>query len=110
MDKGHSGQRRYHAHDPEVLEAVGCLYCPSLSSINFMLPRYVAKLATIPNRRDTAINLKYSLPLVEQRIADMTRKLNDKSFNYETPVSSLQPFWLIKISERSSYRMSFSLG
>ncbi|KAL0062050.1 hypothetical protein AAF712_011128 [Marasmius tenuissimus] len=87
-------------------------------AIMHMIPKflkpYVARLATIPNRRDTATNLKHSLPLVEQRIADMTRKLNDKTFDYEAPDELLT--WMIQESfkrstesERSAYSLAYRL-
>ncbi|KAJ8081512.1 hypothetical protein PM082_007357 [Marasmius tenuissimus] len=87
-------------------------------AIMHMIPKflkpYIARLATIPNRRDTATNLKHSLPLVEQRIADMTRKLNDKTFDYEAPDELLT--WMIQESfkrstesERSAYSLAYRL-
>jgi hypothetical protein len=47
----------------------------------------LAWFITIPNRRDTKINMKHTIPLVQQRIHDMNRKLQDPSYRYEEPVS-----------------------
>ncbi|KAK7041459.1 hypothetical protein VNI00_009325 [Paramarasmius palmivorus] len=61
----------------------------------FMKP-YLARLITYRNRKDTQMFMKHALPVVEQRIADMTRKLNDKNFDYEPPNELLT--WLIRES------------
>ena len=56
--------------------------------------RALAWFVTIPNRRDTNINMKHTVPLVQQRINDMQRKLQDPSYRYEEPVSPWFPLRL----------------
>lgn len=49
--------------------------------------RAVAWFATMPNRRHSAIAMKYLQPLIQQRLNDMVRKKDDPTFAYEEPVS-----------------------
>jgi hypothetical protein len=56
----------------------------------------VAWFATIPNWRDTAIDLRHALPLVEQRIREMNQVLKDPEGRYEAPDELLS--WMIKES------------
>lgn len=51
-----------------------------------MIYSAVAWFATIPNRRNSAIAMKYLLPLVEKRMEDMNRKKADPNYAFEEPV------------------------
>lgn len=46
----------------------------------------VAWFATMPNRRNSGIAMKYLQPLIQERIENTTRKQNDPTFAYEEPV------------------------
>uniref|UniRef100_A0A0W0EXB6 Cytochrome p450 n=2 Tax=Moniliophthora roreri TaxID=221103 RepID=A0A0W0EXB6_MONRR len=61
----------------------------------FMKP-YLARFITYRNRQDTKMFMKHALPVVTQRIENMTRKLNDKTFEYEAPNELLT--WMIQES------------
>jgi len=87
-------------------------------AILHMIPKFLksalAWFVTIPNRRDTKINMKHTVPLVQQRIYDMNRKLQDPSYKYEEPNDFLT--WMVRESfkrttpqERSAPALAYRL-
>jgi len=76
--------------------------------------RALAWFITIPNRRDTSINMKHTVPLVQQRINDMNRKLQDPSYKYEEPNDFVT--WMVResfkrttVQERSAPALAYRL-
>ncbi|KAF9269898.1 cytochrome P450 [Marasmius fiardii PR-910] len=70
------------------------------SAMMHMFPKFlkphVSKLVTYKNRRDARISMKHTLPLVEERIANLTRAQNDKTFEYDAPNDLIT--WMVKES------------
>ncbi|KAK1226155.1 hypothetical protein PQX77_010865 [Marasmius sp. AFHP31] len=60
------------------------------------LKRHVSKLVTYKNRRDARVSMKHTLPLVEERLANMTRAREDKTFEYEAPNDLIT--WMVQES------------
>ncbi|KAG7094626.1 hypothetical protein E1B28_005450 [Marasmius oreades] len=88
------------------------------SAVMHMFPKFlkphVSKLVTYKNRRDARVSIKHTLPLVEERIANMTRAQNDKSFEYEAPNDLIT--WMVKESfkrtsesETSAYSLAYRI-
>ncbi|KAL0068018.1 hypothetical protein AAF712_004921 [Marasmius tenuissimus] len=62
------------------------------------LKRHVSSFITYKNRRDARVSMKHTLPLVEERLANMTRAREDKTFEYEAPNDLIT--WMVQESFR----------
>ncbi|KAF4635674.1 hypothetical protein G7Y89_g2420 [Cudoniella acicularis] len=68
-----------------------------LHTIPNFLKSSLAWFVTIPNRRERNRSMKYTLPLVTQRMTDMERKRLDPSWEWEEPNDTIT--WLIHDSQ-----------